>query len=426
MKRAIEIPIKYVPFPEQEMFHRDRYKIRFRAIFAGTGGGKTFAGIFEALSWAFENAGSVGIICEPTYDMIKRNLIHQFLEDFLGVPIEASPLVYRYIRSENLLELNCPEPYGHLTSKIYFIGLDKPEAAEGQSVDWVYVDEARLVPKFLGAWESLVRRLRGSRTCVTKNVGAWVTTTPDFPGSDLYNFFVDPNLKDKDSRSYSWSLHDNIHVDKEYKDSIVRTHWGSKAERFVNGKFALDGNLAFNFDDNLHIVDDLPDKEGGFRYMVYGVDWGWTTPSCILAVGIDGDGRAYVVEEFYKKKVPKKRLIEVAKSMVERWGDGKIFCDRSEPESIEDFVRARLRAVANKRGREEGIREVGSRFFIEGDGRPRLFIHRSCVNLRSELIRYVETKKQDDHGVDALRYALGNIEDATRVIQASSGRRKNW
>ena len=358
--------------------------------------------------------------------MIKRNLIHPFVEEqFFGFPIEASPLVYSYIRSENRLVLNCPEPHGDKKSVIYFVGLDKSEAAEGASIDWAYVDEARLVPKFQESWESILRRLRGSGTCVTENIGAWITTTPDKPGSAMYKFFVDPRYKDKQSRSYTWSLLDNIHVDKEYKDSIVRSHWGSKAERFIYGKFALDGNLCFKFDENLHMLDDLPDK-GRFKYMVYGVDWGWTNPSCILAVGIDGDSRAYVVEEFYKKNMPEDKLIEVAKGMVERWGDGKFFCDPSEPRVIDQFVRARLRAKKNKIGREEGIRAVGSRFLKAGDGKPRLFIHRSCVNLMSELNTYVETQKHDDHAVDALRYALGNIEDATRVITASSGRRRNW
>ena len=156
------------------------------------------------------------------------------------------------------------------------------------------------------------------------------------------------------------------------------------------------------------------------------MDWGWTKPACILAVGIDGDGRAYVVEEFYEKKVSLDRLIEAAKGMMKRWGNGRIFCDRAEPRSIAQFVKAGLRAKANKMGREDGIREVGSRFLKAGDERPRLFIYRDCVNLMNELIRYAETKEQVDHAVDALRYALVNLEDATREIQASSGRRRNW
>ena len=160
--------------------------------------------------------------------------------------------------------------------------------------------------------------------------------------------------------------------------------------------------------------------------MVYGVDWGWTNPSCILAVGVDGDGRAYVVDEFYETNASMDKLIEVTKGIQKRWGVGRIFCDASEPRSIADFQKERLRIEPNKIGKQEGIRAVGSRFSKAGDGRPRLFIHRSCINLRSELLRYVETKKQNDHAVDALRYAVGNIEDVTREIQASSGKRRNW
>ena len=409
--QSIRVPIQYNPYPKQKKFHQDRYKVRFRGLFGGTGSGKTMAGIFEDLSWGLENPGSVGIVFEPTYDMIRRISIHQNLEDkrFLGNPLDAHPLVHSFSRTELKLELKCPEPNGDKVSTIYFISLDKPEAAEGQSIDWAHVDEAWLVPKFQESWESIMRRLRGSSTCVTQNVGAWVTSTPDYPGSYMQKFFEDPRTKDPESASYHLSLFDNFHVDPSYGAFIVRNFTGSKAERFVNGKFALAGNLTFQFDPAIHQIHKLPTKER-FKEMAYGVDWGWTNPTCILALGFDGDGRAYVVEEFYKKNVPTKDLIGKAKGMISRWGDGIFYCDPTSPESINRFYTEGLRTRKNEIKKQDGIREIGSRLLVAGDGKPRLYIFSGCKNLISEIVRYEETIKKDDHGVDALRYGLSRTK----------------
>jgi hypothetical protein len=65
-----------------------------------------------------------------------------------------------------------------------------------------------------------------------------------------------------------------------------------------------------------------------------------------------------------------------------------------------------IRALAYLHKREDGIRELGARFPKAGDGLPRIFIAKHCVNLISELLEYQEEVKEKDHAVDALRYAL--------------------
>ena len=61
-----KFPIKYRPLPYQEEFHNDRYEILNRGVFGGRGSGKSFAGAFEAISWALLNPGSEGLVFEPT------------------------------------------------------------------------------------------------------------------------------------------------------------------------------------------------------------------------------------------------------------------------------------------------------------------------------------------------------------------------
>jgi hypothetical protein len=56
--------------------------------------------------------------------------------------------------------------------------------------------------------------------------------------------------------------------------------------------------------------------------------------------------------------------------------------------------------------REDGLRELNSRFAIAGDGLPRQFVSKRCVNFISEALEYREDVKEHDHAIDAGRYSL--------------------
>ncbi len=237
--------VSYVPHAAQVDFHDDRFTYHFRAMFAGTGAGKTYMGAQEALSLAWAMKGSVGLICEPTYKKISEVVIPTF-KQILGK--DYNTIITRHDKSKSYLDI-CNG------SRIWMIGLDKPEAAEGMNIDWAWIDEGRLVPKLKEAMASVMRRLRGTGmwtdhpdepvpagwTCM------YVTTTPDYPGSVLNKFFEG---KDKlvGSHVYRMSLMDNPTLPDHYKDNIKNIHKGGSYDRFVLGKFAAAGGAAFEYD----------------------------------------------------------------------------------------------------------------------------------------------------------------------------------
>ena len=152
-------------------------------------------------------------------------------------------------------------------------------------------------------------------------------------------------------------------------------------------------------------VRDLPNKEL-IKEVRFGVDFGWTNPTALVVVAYDGDGRVWVLDEFYKSQVGVKELIGVSKAFILKYGNGEFLCDRSEPQSIVNLQMAGFRAKDYEFKREDGLKELGARFPKAGDGLPRIFIARHCVNLISELLEYKVEAKERDHAVDALRYAL--------------------
>jgi hypothetical protein len=89
-----------------------------------------------------------------------------------------------------------------------------------------------------------------------------------------------------------------------------------------------------------------------------------------------------------------------------RWGKGIFYCDPTQTQTIESWKSMGLNATRCEAKRDEGIREMAGRFQVLGDTQPRIFIMSECVNLISELQAYDETVKENDHAIDALRYAL--------------------
>jgi len=385
----------YQAHPKQQAFHDDAYKVFFRLVSCGTGAGKTLCGLAEDIRWCQENDGIVGYVFEPTFRMVERILIPTLESPLLlGHPLEANPLVHEFSRGALKLEFANG-------SVLWFASLEEPERAEGANVDFAHVDEARLIRHFDLSWQVISRRLRGSAPGYPR--GAWVTTTPDQPKSPLFNFFENPKTKDPESRVYRWTIYDNPWLPKQFLEEIERSHKGGLADRFIFGRFATVGTGSFGFDATVNIGEaSLQD----LREIRYGLDFGWTNPTALVATGVDGDGRIWALDELYERQLKTEELIKILKDFYKLYGRGEVLCDPSSPETIDALRRADIDASGYHGKREDGIRELGGRFPKAGDGKPRIFVSERCVNLVSELLEYKEEVKENDHAIDALRYSL--------------------
>jgi len=288
--------------------------------------------------------------------------------------------------------------------------------------DLIMLDEARLLKhKFADAWSSILGRIRGSGKNNFWN-GAYITTTPNAPGSDLFNFFEDEELKDSQAKVYRMSLFDNQEfLPKDYVESLVRRHTGTYAKAFIYGLFTELGFGSFAYDGTVHKLDVI--DMNCIKSVNYGVDFGWTNETAVVAVGYDCDNRAYILDEFYKTHVEMDTLIQVCRDMTTKWGQGPFWCDSSEPRSINELRQANLDARGSRTGksagvtREDGIREFGSRFTVEGDGKPRIYVSKDCRKWIGEVIAYDAELKERDHLVDATRYALTGHRNVRSSIE---------
>lgn len=390
--------MQYCPHTQQLKFHAGMNIYTQRAVLCGTGAGKTLCGCYEDIRWAQRYPGSVGYIFEPNFPMIRRILLPTLSSPLLlGEPFTANPLVAGYSKQDQRLDWKNG-------SQWWFVSLDDPEKSEGPNVDYAHVDEGRLVRKFALAWQTILRRLRGSgRTSVPLKPSVWLTTTPNASQTELFNAVENPKTKSPNCRVYRWSIYENPRLTKEYVDEMVRTHTGGLAERFIYGRFAAAGAGTLLFDSTVNVGELVA---ANIREIRYGIDFGWTNPTAIIPLAYDGDGRAWALDEVYMRHLSAEQIITELRQLQEKYGKGEVFCDRSEPETIWKLVQAGFNAKGYAEKREDGLRELAGRVQKQTDGKPRLFVSGKCVNLISELIEYDEKVKENDHAVDALRYSL--------------------
>lgn len=443
-----EFEIPYAPHPAkaakiaplidgrhpQEAFHWDRYHVTYRAAFAGTGGGKTAGGAFELISWMLENPRCVCLAGEPDFPMIQRVMIPA-LEDLLG-SLDACPLVASYNKTDHRLELKNG-------AVCWFVSLEKPEKLEGPNVDFVWLDEIRLIRKWRETWQRAKRRLRGSRPGM--RIGAVVTThsptkeqSAEFEGA----------TKQEARRCYRWSSLDNPLLPADYLRELEASHGKHAYKAVVLGEFSQpEGRVLGEFvttrDVRARPDPPLAERPTGYlpwaQRVSYGVDWGHGAPACIMACAWGGE-TAHFVEEVYgtgylighsRPEDKPRDLIEEAKRLVSRWGPGKFYCGHDQPASIQQFISNGLEAVS--------IQQVKGAFVIHDglsvmDGMFRsdeLRVAPECKNWLYEEEHYAwedgkEGKvigKSPDHAIDASRYAVMGERARPRLVYGTVSRR---
>jgi hypothetical protein len=160
--------------------------------------------------------------------------------------------------------------------------------------------------------------------------------------------------------------------------------------------------------------------------VIGGVDWGYTNPSAALVFARDGDGAFWQVAEFYQRRASLEETLLPAivaltrEHAVEEW-----YCGPDEPEHIEALRLALSRAGLPARvtradnAVRAGIQTVTALLARRADGHHGLYIAPQMTHTLAEYDQYryataaasgrdpaEQPIKQNDHALDATRYAL--------------------
>lgn len=377
----------------------------YTAFVAGIGSGKTYAGCVRALNASLGRIGNrtiptpnLGVITAPTYPMLRDATLRTFQD-------VAQPYIKSLNRSGMVITMNNG-------SEILLRTADNPDRLRGPNVSWWYGDEAAMYGN--DVWRIMIGRLRqfGQRG------SAWLTTTPR--GRNwIYQLFVNDDDNYELVRAAS---SDNVYLDRAIIDAWETEFSGDFARQELLGEFIAHRGLVYEeFSQDRHVVTELPQS---FHHVVCGVDWGYANPGVMLVVGMDGDGRLWLITERYQRQRRIEEWADVALELRGMYGVDEFVCDPSEPDYIRTLQQAGVNAQRANNTVMTGIQTVKHRLATYGEtsrGRlARLVISRSCANVISEFEQYQwrETRdglhdapiKTNDHAMDALRYAVMAVD----------------
>jgi PBSX family phage terminase large subunit len=304
--------------------------------------------------------------------------------------------------------------FGRLVHVIGANDIKAENKIRGMTCAGAYVDEATLLPEVF--WEMLRTRMRvvGARV--------YASTNPDSPTHWLKARNIDDPERRAAMKVFSFTLDDNVHLDPEYVSDIKRSNVGLFYKRFVLGQWvAAQGAIYDMFDASTQVVDILPQIR---RWISVGIDYGATNPTHAVLIGLGEDRRLYVASEYrYKKDSGSLSLTQAeASRRVVGWLDNVpqhgrvrpsyVIVDPSAASFVSQLRQDGLNPTAADNSVIDGIRLVSNLL-----ANHQLLIHSSCRELLKEMDSYTwdpkaaldgqdAPLKQNDHGMDALRYAL--------------------
>lgn len=298
------------------------------------------------------------------------------------------------------------------------------------ALDIVWMEEAtRFVED---DYNEILTRMRG-------RAAPWLqimlTTNPDSPTHWIYKRLISGG----EAKVYYSSATDNRHNPASYTDMLGKLT-GVLEKRLKLGQWIqAEGAVYDTFDQAIHVVDrfDIPAEWRRIR----AIDFGYTNAFVCQWWAMDGDGRMYRYREIYHTR----RLVEDHARQIVRLSEGERIEVTVADHDAEDRATLEKYGVLTKPAKKDvspGIQAVQSRLKVANDGKPRLFLMRGSLveydpNLEhdkrptctdDEVTGYVWPKdpsgrivkeapvKENDHGMDAMRYAVMYLDGPRGVF----------
>lgn len=379
--------------PAQNQIASDLH--RFRVINCGRQFGKTTLAVEEIKGMAL--AKEARIVYIATTIQQARDIAWNQLKN------ELKPIIKKS-REAPSLELEIKNLKGTI-SLIQLKGWEAVETLRGQQFDLIILDEVASMRNFWLNWQEVLLP-----TLLFRNGSVMFISTPK-GFNHFYELFTKEAI-DPDFKSFHFTSYDNPYLNKE---RIEQDRKSSTEDRFAQEYLAdfrkTEGLVYKEFDRKINIFSRLEDIINPQVYFA-GLDWGFTNPSAVYGIKKDYDNRFWVYPEFYKTGKTDDDVADYVASC----GFNYVYPDPENPAAIEVLRRRGINIREVSKGKDSiknGINTIRELF-----KQKRLFIHESCVNLIYELETYSYPDKKDnrnpdelpikenDHAVDAIRYAL--------------------
>lgn len=290
-------------------------KARYLIAIAGQRGGKTTAGSYwsyrqltqirqEHTARGIKTVPPSGIICAPTYDLLRHSTLNRFFEEF--------PMIQKYYK-EYQKEMNIP--IGKIAgktvySKIFTRSLEDPKMLRGLKSWWWWADEGDIAPP--ECWEILKGRIsdhsdgQGLVTS-TLSMNSWINRL-------IYQPLLTGKITDVDI--LSWPSNDRPGFPQSEWDRLKEEMDPTQFARDYEGKFSFESGLVYGDILKYGVIDELP-QGVSILACFYGIDYGLNHPSVILVMGYGSDRNWYVLNEYVSPMMDVDQINAVLQSNLE-------------------------------------------------------------------------------------------------------------
>lgn len=348
-------------------------KSRVQQHIGGTRSGKTYAILQYLLVKMIEREGINITVVRKTIPSLKRTVIKDFTD------------ILKSLNIWNETDYNGTDRiWNYYNSTIQFISTDDAEKLRGIKSDILFIDEASEIDE--ESYFQLSIRTTG-QIILAYN-----------PTVSPYHWLRQMNDCDR----YVTTFRDNPYLPKEMVKAIEELQ--TKNEKYWKiyglGEFAPNEKAVYKFD----IVDDFDAEFIGF-----GLDWGYSQdPTAVVALYKSGEN-IYLEEVIYEKGLVMKDIADaLTKKEIDK--SYEIWCDSSEPRSIEELYRYGFNAKAVIKGKDS------IKFGISVLQNHKIHVLRSSQNLINEMYGYQYATDKYGYVTDTPEGGLDHLLDAARYV----------
>ena len=402
---------------QSDFFHSKAFS---PALIAGRGYGKTIAFSAKAFRYAQDNPGGRGVLTQPTFDMIRRNFMPVWENQWGHL---------KGIWEYRIVLQGTPQEIAFHNGFVYDLRPATNEMAErfrGATYCVAGMDELRNEDQ-LACYLALIAAVRAPGFPLQ----FFVTSTPEARRPWIKKIWTEKTdpisgepLPPEDYPKFRASMEDNWYL-TEVQKKRIRAMYGGRSRYAQQELDALDvalEGIAFEDFGEVHIQDPPVGHE--FVRTLNGLDCGATSPTAMHEGKLDRAGTLWITREFYMRNADDYDWIRAAAD----WGSQEIVCDPSRSEKEIQELRRKY-GVNLKRARspakrfEDRVRMTRNRLSIRETGKPRMYVSPSCPNLISEYRNLAFAQPRigewavdrwetglNDHAYDDVNYLLSHVD----------------
>ncbi len=418
----------YIAQEKQKAFH---FATADEVFYGGAaGGGKSYAIIWDAVSFCMENPQVTVAIFRRTYPELEKSII---LEALRSIPQHW----YRYNKKEHRMYFS----NGSIIEFNYCLYESDVYNFQSAQYERIYFDELTHFTKFIYLY--LTSRCRTTKENIKPQIKS--ASNPGNIGHEWVKlrFIRDvlPNTlterRDPESGAVYTTefipakLSDNKYLAKngDYAQMLKRLDRIERRMLLEGDWDILKGQFFAEWRYDIHVIEPINIPNWWTR--IRGLDWGFKNPSAVIWIAFSPTGEAYVYREFVATELTdgqlSSKIKELSKTMVDnKLIDEKIDYTMADPSlwSVNQYERGEsvamrmmaqgINMVKADNNRVSGWNVIHSYLGYDDTHKPKLKVFNTCNYLIETIPGLIHDEhnpedlntKGDDHGADALRYAL--------------------